>query len=256
MARYIRIDADRIFELPATELKVYAALISHGNNICRRGLSQKQIARTAQLSLRTTNTALALLVGRGVIRRYTPVSGNRHKRTRYTLPTGSLGNYALIPASAFSLTAAAFKLLAYFVLCVDKQRRAFPSLHKCAALLGMSRNTVRRAAEELEVAGYTETEIRYYAKSRETNARRSNCYHVRKNAAFASIAKKCHPHRPSVNHEGQPPRVSDRPKDKTPHTGSSAVVGHSALNALLERAKKCLLGAKDRLRRIIRHFRS
>ncbi len=173
----IRLYGDTIRSLSPSELKCFAAidmLLPSGKG----KLSFKQLAAAAHVSVRTAQGAVATLCGKGYIHRYATIKHGKRDTTRYFISARNDSHYAVMSPSALSLTAPAFKLLAYLLLLADRKLRAYPSVRRLAASLGLSPDTVRRGRQELARAGFLSVEERYYAKTKPTHARRSNEYRL------------------------------------------------------------------------------
>lgn len=144
--------------LPLTTRKVAAALYAYCNYNGQIKKSYRELARITGCAPKTVQQSVELLSAAGYI---TITHTTRWDSDRvltdtniYTLKMDFSAGYALLPYRIFrdynELTPAAFVVCLYIHLAAGATRRAFPSIQKIAAVVGISRSTVCRAIAKIK----------------------------------------------------------------------------------------------------------
>lgn len=142
--------------LPLTARKVAAALYAYCSYNGQIKKSYRELARITGCAPKTVQQSVELLADAGYITTTTHTTRWDSERAMvmtdtniYTLSMDFSAGYALLPYRIFrayrELTPAAFVVCLYIHLAAGAAHRAFPSIGKIAAAVGISRSTVCRA---------------------------------------------------------------------------------------------------------------
>lgn len=141
-------------QLLPNALKVYCYLCSCANAEGYATVSANKIAQRCNIARETVRNAAIELEKAGLLqihRRYKP--NGTYRSNGYTLarPTGRW--FALeVSERILSLPASAFAVYAAFLSFRSRAGKAFPSLTRLSALLGLCRNTIIKAIRQLRQA--------------------------------------------------------------------------------------------------------
>lgn len=141
-------------QLSPNTLKVYCYLCSCANAEGYATVSANKIAQRCDIARETVRSSASQLEKVGLVqihRRYK--SNGTYRSNGYTLVRPAGRWFALeVSERIFSLPASAFAVYAAFLAFRGRSGRAFPSLTRLSALLGLCRNTIIKAICQLRQA--------------------------------------------------------------------------------------------------------